>query len=177
MGKWTGMSGALAFANAVAVEPQLSADSDDAVNLGLAGFAAGRMFSGVHKGPLHDPAWGLARSLRVLPEERRDEIRPLLRSQMRGVGRGVRQLRGAQRQLIGLATAEPFDGQALEAALARFRNELLASQERSHRALVAVMTALTEAERKQVLESMRRHGPPRHRKSPPPFDDATGPLG
>ena len=148
-----------------------------AVNLGLAGFAAGRMFSGVHKGPLHDPAWGLARSLRVLPEERRDEIRPLLRSQMRGVGRGVRQLRGAQRQLIGLATAEPFDSQALEAALARFRNELLASQERSHRALVAVMTALTEAERKQVLESMRRHGPPRHRKSPPPFDAATGPPG
>ena len=134
-----------------------------AVNLGLAGFAAGRMFSGFHGGPLHDPARGLARSLRGLPDERRDALRPLLRAEMRRIGPSVRELRGAQRDLIELASAEPFDRQALEAALERFRNELLASQERSHRALVEVMAALTEAERRQVLESMRRHGPPRHR--------------
>ena len=133
-----------------------------AVNLGLAGFAAGRMFSGFHGGPLHDPARGLARSLRGLPEERRDELRALLRSEMRPMGPRIRQLRGAQRDLVELASAEPLDRQALEGALERFRNELLASQERSHRALVEVMAVLSADERKQVLESMRRRGPPRH---------------
>ena len=137
-----------------------------AVNLALAGFTAGRMFSGGHAGPLHDPARGLARSLKGLPEERREALKPLLRSEMRRIGPSVRQLRGAQRELVELVAAEPFDRQALEAALARFRHDLLASQERSHRALVEVMAELTKAERRQVLESMRRHGPPRHRERP-----------
>lgn len=134
-----------------------------AVNLGLAGFAAGRMFSGAQGGPLHDPAWSLARALRVLPEERRDALRPMLRSQMRTLGPRFRHLRGAQRDLIESAAAEPFDRAALEDALARFRNELLASQERSHSAFVEVMASLNADERKRVLESMRRRGPPRHR--------------
>ena len=133
-----------------------------AVNLGLAGFAAGRMFSGAHGGPLQDPAWGLARALRGLPEERRAALRPMLRSQMRTLGPSFRHLRGAQRNLIESAAAEPFDRAALEGALARFRNELLASQERSHRAFVEVMAALNPQERKRVLESMRRRAPPRH---------------
>ena len=134
-----------------------------ALNLGLAGFAAGRMFSGFHGGPLHDPAWGLARALRGLPEERREALRPLLRSQMRTLGPSIRHLRSAQRDLIESAAAEPFDRAVLEGALERFRNELLASQERSHRALVEVLDFLSAEERKQVLESMRRRGPPRHR--------------
>ena len=134
-----------------------------AVNLGLAGFVAGRVYSGAHGGPLHDPAWGLARALRALPEERRDALRPMLRSQMRTLGPSLRHLRVAQRELIESAAAEPFDRVALEEAMARFRNELLASQERSHRALVEVMAALSADERKRVLESMRRQGPPHRR--------------
>ena len=134
-----------------------------ALNLGLAGFAAGQLFSGARGGPLHDPAWGLARALRALPEERRDALRPMLRSEMRGLGPSLRQLRGAQRRLIESAAAEPFDRSALESALERFRHELLASQQRSHRAFVEVMAVLSAEERQRVLESMRRRGPPRHR--------------
>ena len=134
-----------------------------ALNLGLAGFAAGRLFSGVHGGPLHDPARGLAHALRGLPEERRDVLRPMLRSQMGTVGQTFRNLREAQRDLVASAAAEPFDRAALEGALQRFRGELLASQERSHRAFVEVMAVLNAEERQRVLESMRRRGPPRHR--------------
>ena len=133
-----------------------------AVNLALAGFVAGRMFSGAHGGLLHDPGLGLVRALRSLPEERREALRPMLRSELRGLGPRLRHLRGAQRDLIASAAAEPFDRQALEDALERFRNELLSSQERSHRAFAEVMAILSPEERKRVLESMRRRGPPRH---------------
>ena len=134
-----------------------------ALNLGLAGFVAGQVFSRGPGGPLQDPARGLAHAIRGLPDERRDALKPLLRSQMRRIGPSVRQLRGAQRDLARLATAEPFDRQALESALEGFRNGLLASQERSHRALVEVLAALTKDERQQLLESMRHRGPPHHR--------------
>jgi len=126
-----------------------------AVNFGLLGFTVGQLLSGARVGPLHDPARGLFRSLRDLPEERRDELKPLLRSQMGGARPNLRHLRSAQRDVFESAAAEPFDRLALGDALQRFRDELLASQERGHRALVEVMAVLTEDERRQLLESMR----------------------
>ncbi len=137
------------------------------VNLVLVGFVAGRYSAGELRRTTFDPALGLRGPLGFLSEERRAELKPLL-GQFRARGSSLRRLRGAQRTLYNTVTADPFERQALESALADFRENLLAGQEAGHAAFVDLVEALTLQERKRMLRRMRdRPRQPRREWSPP----------
>ena len=137
-----------------------------AINLALVGFLAGR--AGLRPGMAMppDPSLGAFRVLRQIPESRRDALRPLLREQLEAVRPDLRRLRGAQADIRSALDAEPYDAQALDAALAEFRQALAASQKHSHEALERLAAHMTREERRQLLAAMD-HGPRVHRPPPP----------
>ena len=135
------------------------------VNLVLVGFMAGRFSAGQR--PHFDPMMGVRAPTRFLAEERREELKPVIR-QFREAAPSLRRLRGTQRALYDAINSEPFEREPLEAALARFRNNLFAGQEAGHTAFVNLVESLTPEERRQMLQSMRARK--RHRRpneSPP----------
>lgn len=136
------------------------------VNLVLVGFMAGRYSAGAVRPPSFDPMLGMRGAAGILSEQRREELRPRLR-QFRAAGPSLKRLRGTQRTLSDAVTADPFEREKLESALASFRNDLLASQESSHGAFVDLVAALTPEERKRMLKSMRER-PHRGRPGAPP---------
>ncbi len=138
------------------------------VNLVLIGFMAGRFSAGSLHRHGFDPMLGMRASTRFLSEERREELKPLL-SQFREARPTLRRLRGAQRTLLDAITADPFEREPLEQALAGFRSDLLAGQEAGHAAFVNLIESLTPEEREAMLERLRNHrrerkpgGPPSH---------------
>ena len=141
------------------------------VNIGLVGFLAGAASRPalLPRGQV-DPAVGLPQLLRFLPAERREAVLEGAggRELRRGVRGSVRQMRRAQRALHEALVAEPFDAEALARALADFHEHFAASQDRSHRAFVAVAERLTAEERRRFVASMKakrrgKNRPPRHR--------------
>ena len=133
------------------------------LNLALAGFLIGRA-SGPP--PWHrsafDPIAGLPRLMHFLPKERRRE---LLEQQPRGqVRAALRDMRRAQRAMDQALAAEPFDAEALAAALARYREHFAAGQERAHATFLAMASELTPQERQRLLKSLRRRGEPGRRR-------------
>jgi len=126
-------------------------------NLLLAGFIAGRMaMRSPPPAMAPDPTAGYGRLLGFLPAERRDAIKPMLRSHLREVIGDARSLRGEQKAVLVALAQEPFDAQALANALAELRSSLTATQEASHRSLVEIAATLTAAERRQLADAMRR---------------------
>lgn len=144
-----------------------------AANLGLAGFVTGRLSAAGPVPAALDPSLGMFRVLRELPEPRRDALRPAFREHFRGLRSELREMRAAQQRINRTLTAEPFDAEALDAALAGFRNALLASQEANHRLLVGTARVMTAEERRLLRDTMsRRPGPHQregsHRREGPP---------
>lgn len=138
-----------------------------AVNLALIGFVAGRL---TMTGPVPanlDPSIGLFHVLRELPEGRRGELRPVIRKHVRGLHGDIRDMRAAQRRINDVLVTEPFDAQALDAALDAFRSALLASQRDNHAMLVRVAGSMTAEERAMLRDSMTRRGHVRLRVRPP----------
>ena len=131
------------------------------INVAIAGFFVGRISHGGHP-PNLDPTIGFMRVLADLPEARRRELRPLAAERMRQVIPSLRAMRSAQRRLRELILAEPFDQTALEAALTAFRQHLSTSQVVSHRAFVQLITELSPAERRVLVDFIRhpRQGRP-----------------
>lgn len=135
-------------------------------NIGLVGFLAGRA-TAIDLGPRGlNPMFGVARILPELSQARHDALQPLIREHMHRVRPSIRDIRNAQRALNAAILAEPFDRSALESALARFREHLAQSQVASHAAFVELVAALTPAERKLLVDAMRR-GPRHHRRNLP----------
>lgn len=137
-----------------------------AVNLVLAGFVAGDHMS---RGPVPgmlDPSLSMFRVLRQLPDERREEIRPVVREHFRSMRGDLHRIRQAQRGINEALEQEPFDPKVLNDALADFRAALLDGQQENHLVLVRVATAMTAEERQALQEAMTRHrGFPRGRRS------------
>ena len=128
-------------------------------NIGLVGFLAGAASRpALLPHGYVDPAVGLSQLLRFLPAERREAVLEEVngRELRRGVRGSVRQMRRAQRALHEALAAEPFDAEALARALADFRDHYAASQNRSHRAFVAVAARLSAEERRQFLQSQTK---------------------
>lgn len=125
------------------------------LNIAIVGFVFGRLSGGGLRGPMFDPTMSITRALRVLPEERRSELRPLIGKQMRAMGPSARRLHHNQDELYRAILAEPYDRSLLEQSLSAFRDTLNTSQETSHRAFVDVIDALTPSERRLLLEHMR----------------------
>ena len=134
------------------------------VNLLLAGFLVGRMsgdfgfrggFGAAPKMP----------QLRFLEDDRRREVTRDLdtRNALRPI---LRELRRSQGDIRAALVAEPFEQEALSAALTEFRRRLEESQALSHRKLVAVAARLTPGERRRLARTIdRRRGKPD--KKPP----------
>lgn len=150
-----------------------------AVNFALAGFFIGRASNlDLHR-PLMDPTLGFSRVLRQLPDERRAELRPLIRRHFRGMRPSLGGIRKAQSELNEALTADPFDAPRLADALEQFREHLADNQTASHNSLVALVAALKPGERRVLVESMRRgmfdHRD--HRQAPPRRPPPTAPPG
>ena len=134
------------------------------VNLLLAGFLVGRMSGdfGFRGGIGAAPKMP---QLRFLEDDRRREVTHGLetRKALRPI---LRELRGSQRDIRASLVAEPFEQEALSAALTEFRRRLEESQALSHRKLVAVAARLTPGERRRLARTIdRRRGQPD--KKPP----------
>lgn len=147
------------------------------VNIALVGFMAGRASQGLQFRHV-DPTVGFMRGFQELDEQRREELRPLLREHFRAVLPSLWQMRGAHRELHQAVLAEPFNAAALETVLADLRRHLGESQEVGHAALVRLATELSAEERRLLIDLTlrpRRGGPPfgpdrPHRR--PPLGDA-----
>ena len=125
------------------------------INIALVGFVFGRISGGGFQAPMFDPLMSVTRALRVLPEERRSELRPLIGKQMRAMGPSVRRLRRAQHELYQAILADPYSRSELEQSLTAFRENLNTSQATSHEGFADVIDALSPTERQQLLQHMR----------------------
>lgn len=124
------------------------------LNLFALGFMSARLLhgrGGGHGGP-RGPFFG-PRALLMDPE-----LRGSMDGPMRGVIERHRESLRAQRQELRQArqavhaalTAEPFDGEALEQALARLRQRTEQSQALMHAALVEIAPTLTHQQRERL---------------------------
>ena len=141
-------------------------------NIGLVGFLVGASSRpALFPRSYLDPAIGLPRLLRFLPAERREAVLQSASDKelRRHVGASLRHMRRAQTALHKALAAEPFDADALANALADFRDHFAKSQNRSHRAFVAIAERLTPEERRRFVDSIqaKRRGkarPPKRRR-------------
>lgn len=129
------------------------------VNLLLAGFVVGRMSGdfGFRDGMGAAPKMP---QLRFLEDDRRREVTRGLetRNALKPI---LRELRRSQGDIRAAFLAEPFEQEALSAALAKFRRHLEESQALSHGKLVAVAARLTPDERHRLARTLdRRRGQP-----------------
>ena len=139
-----------------------------ALNIAVLGFAIGTASGGIPRlaRPSFDPTVGIGRLLRFLPEERREAVAD--RAARRQVRESLRQLRAAQGDVTDALAQEPFDADALRAALERFRERFAASQMGSHAALVAISGKLTPEERALLVKTTRGMRDARQKRDRPP---------
>ena len=131
------------------------------LNVAVIGFGIGLAAGSPSWGRGVDPTAGLARLLRSLPEDRRAELTragtPALSDGdlRRRIGSSIRHLRASQRTIARAVAKEPFDADAVRAALADYREHSAANQASSHQAFVEILARLTPDERRRFLETMR----------------------
>ena len=125
-----------------------------ALNLALVGFLIGTSSGPSWRARGFDPSIGLARLVRFLPPERRDEL--LDDARQREIRRSLRDMRRAQRDIHDALTVEQFDRAALEASLRQFRDHFAANQARSHAAFVEIAGRLTPEERQRFVRSQQK---------------------
>jgi len=97
--------------------------------------------------------------LRDLAESRRSELGPQLRESLSEIYPIRREMMNAQRQVNGLMSAQPFDGNALNIAFASLRETNIRYQALSHRQTSEILGLLSEEERQAALEFVQRRGP------------------
>ena len=126
------------------------------LNLLLIGFIVGKRAMPDAGG---DPTRHYPRWARTLPEPRREELRPLLRSHMQAIRPSLRELRTLHRNLRSAIVAVPFDAAALAAALTAMRLQNDQVQVVSHDSFVDFVATLTPEERKQLARDVGRGRP------------------
>ncbi|MCY3623684.1 MAG: periplasmic heavy metal sensor [Gammaproteobacteria bacterium] len=147
-----------------------------ALNVAAIGFGIGLATGSPTWGRGFDPTAGLSRLVRSLPEDRRAELTRAGTPAMsdgelrRRIGTSLRHLRASQHAIAKAVAQEPFDPDAVRAALADFREHLAANQTSSHQAFVEILGRLTPDERSRFLETMRpgKDRRPRHGTRPRP---------
>jgi uncharacterized membrane protein len=137
-----------------------------AINLAMLGFAVARM--------IFEPT-SLANAIHIsprwaynLPDERRKELRPLLREQFKRARAQRLLLREKHKAVQRALAAEDFSEKSLNQALVELRSALQTSQSQSHTDFSGFVTQLTATERKDLAKELLRrsrprdHSPPRH---------------
>ena len=95
--------------------------------------------------------------LRKLEPETRQKLHLELEELVKNDRRLRRNLRGVQRSVGELITADPLDRSALETQLAELRESSSESQQALHQAMVEIMTKLNQEERRKILKSLRHN--------------------
>ena len=129
-----------------------------AINILIAGFVIGR--SGANRAEALDPTAGYYRLMRSWPEERRAAFEPMMQMHMRGMREHFKALQPAHAAVYAALQAEPFDAQALKAALQQLRSHLHASQIETHESLIEIAAAMSPEERHRLagkLQAPRKH--------------------
>ena len=137
-----------------------------AINLAVLGFAVARM---IHEPPqlgsqIHiSPRWA-----HHLPDERRKELRPLLKEQFQRARAQRPMLRDKHKAVKSALAADNFSDKALTQALLELRIALQASQSQSHADFSLFVQELSTGERKDLAEQLTQrgrrgdHSAPRH---------------
>ena len=126
-------------------------------NFALVGFVVGRMSMGAAPMPIN-PTIGFARLLHQLPETRREQLRPQMRTYFSTLRPGLREMRKAQRALANAIVAEPLNPSDIEDALTTLNDHLHGSQRSSHGAFVELISQLSAEERRLIVENLGRRG-------------------
>ena len=137
-----------------------------AINLAMLGFAVARM--------IFEPT-SLANAIHIsprwayhLPDERRKELRPLLREQFKRAREQRPLLREKHKAVQRALAAEDFSEKSLDQALMELRGALQTNQSQSHADFSGFVKQLTATERKDLAKELLRksrprdHSPPRH---------------
>ena len=135
-----------------------------AINLAMLGFAVARMIfeptsfaNAIHI----SPRWA-----HHLPDERRKELRPLLREQFKRARAHRPLLREKHKAVQRALAAEDFSEKSLNQALVELRRTLQTSQNHSHQDFSSFVTRLTASERKDLAKELLRRSRPRDQKQP-----------
>ena len=135
-----------------------------AINLAMLGFAVARMIfeptsfaNAIHI----SPRWA-----HHLPDERRKELRPLLREQFKRARANRPLLREKHKAVQRALAAEDFSEKSLNQALVELRRTLQTSQNQSHQDFSSFVTRLTASERKDLAKELLRRSRPRDQKQP-----------
>ena len=128
-----------------------------AVNFAIGGFVIGRHAA---PPPKFDPTRGFQHWARTLPPERRAALRATI-GERHSRPMHMRALLRNNQAVQDAIVAAPFDGTALQKALAELRTQHQQGLESHHHAFVAFVSALTLEERQQLAvelkQSRRRH--------------------
>jgi len=130
-----------------------------AINLAMLGFAAARIIFEPTRfaNAIHiSPRWA-----HHLPDERRKELRPLLREQFKRARAQRPLLREKHKAVQRALAAEDFSENSLNEALVELRSALQTSQSQSHADFSGFVTQLTATERKDLDKELLRRSRPR----------------
>lgn len=143
-----------------------------ALNLGVAGLIGGHALRAWHDDPFGtgktEPGLDRrqTRLLHMVPEARRDDVKPILMRRQDDIDRAREGMREAQMALIEAIRADPLDPERLEAALARRREAAGAFWGIALEQVVEIVQTLNGAERAVLADRleertrrwMARHG-------------------
>ena len=139
------------------------------INLAMLGFATARIIFEPTRfaNAIHiSPRWA-----HHLPDERRKELRPLLREQFERARAQRPLLREKHKAVQRALAAEDFSEKSLTQALVELGEALQTSQRQSHADFSAFVTQLTATERKDLAKQLlrknrpREHGQSRHEQN------------
>ncbi|MCB1685247.1 MAG: periplasmic heavy metal sensor [Pseudomonadales bacterium] len=122
----------------------------------LIGYLLGNFSRHEFRPPLVNSMVGARHILAELPPARRDMLEPLLNQHLRDLRPNLREIRSAQSDIRAAILADPFDPEALRAALNRFQQRLGASQAGGNDSYVAFVAALNPREREILVKGMNR---------------------
>ena len=131
-----------------------------AANLVLGGFVLGQ---GMKRPPQFgsDPVRAFPRWMRQLPSPRREELRPYVREHFRAMRPHLKGLHARHGALQEALRAEPYDHEALNAALATLRRDLEHMHAQGNAAFADFVAALSAEERRALADDIAQ--PPRRR--------------
>ncbi|MHA7832860.1 MAG: periplasmic heavy metal sensor [Algiphilus sp.] len=118
-------------------------------NLLAAGWVLGQRVAA----PQHMERGMLRQMARHLPAEVRSPLREAMRERRRPLFEAFREVRQARQAVRAALAREPFDAEALEAALARQRAGTAALQQLMHGAMVETATSLPPEQRQRWSEA------------------------
>ena len=128
------------------------------VNLLSIGYIAGREYKPRVE---FDPTLAVPRWVRTLPEERRAEIRPIIREHFRNYRPHRRSMRDQHVALRTALTKEPYDREAVASILTAMRGQFDLARVASHESFLVFVDQLTAEERQQLAEDLSRPRKPR----------------